>query len=498
MRIELPPLPLHEARIIAHLCRRSLSHFVREFWEIIESQPLRWNWHIELLCEEMQALIERIFREEEKLYDEVFNIPPGTSKSTIITKMAPVWAWTRMPSFRTIAVSHAQSLALEHARKSRDIVQSEKFRVCFPEVGDLREDANAKGHYVNDAGGMRISTGMRGSIGHHGHLILVDDPIDPLAARSDPELQEAKEWMDGTLSTRKVDKAITPTVVVMQRLHVDDPSAHYLATANEFNPVRHICLPGELAEGAEVKPAYLKAKYTDGLLDPVRLSRKVLKGMEAKLGQFGYAAQVLQNPRLVGSGMFQTAKIRFGKCPPLEEFTIVRYWDNASTEDDPMAAQTAGCKMGRHKSGAFWILDMKAGHWASHERERIKLQAAHHDGVNVEIYVEQEPGSGGKDQAVATVGNLAGFRVHRDRPTGDKVSRADPFSVQVNEGNVWVPAIVIEGQVIPPDWWPPLEAQLAAFGPLTNKLKDMVDACSGAFGKLFRVIRLGAPMQRGN
>ena len=56
------------------------------------------------------------------------------------------------------------------------------------------------------------------------------------------------------------------------------------------------------------------------------------------------------------------------------------------------------------------------------------------DGRRTIIYIEQEPGSGGKDSALATIRNLAGYSVYADKPTGDKVYRADPYSVQVNNG----------------------------------------------------------------
>ena len=52
------------------------------------------------------------------------------------------------------------------------------------------------------------------------------------------------------------------------------------------------------------------------------------------------------------------------------------------------------------------------------------------------IWVEQEPGSGGKESAQSTIRNLAGFRVYADRVTGDKESRAEPYAAQVEGCNV--------------------------------------------------------------
>ena len=59
---------------------------------------------------------------------------------------------------------------------------------------------------------------------------------------------------------------------------------------------------------------------------------------------------------------------------------------------------------------------------------------------NYEIVVEQEPGSGGKESAEATIRHLRGFRVRTDRVTGSKEVRAEPFAAQVQGGNVWLVA----------------------------------------------------------
>jgi len=104
------------------------------------------------------------------------------------------------------------------------------------------------------------------------------------------------------------------------------------------------------------------------------------------------------------------------------------------------------------------------------------------DGKTVEIGLEQEPGSGGKESAESTVRNLRGWRVRVDRPTGDKSLRADPFSVQVNNGNV---------SMVRGDWNEDYIEELRYF-PF-SKYKDQVDASSGAFNILAgRNIRAGA------
>jgi predicted phage terminase large subunit-like protein len=118
-------------------------------------------------------------------------------------------------------------------------------------------------------------------------------------------------------------------------------------------------------------------------------------------------------------------------------------------------------------------MDVKRGRWASEEREDIILSTAKSDGVEVKIYYEQEPGSGGKQSAEATTKNLTGFTAYADLPHGDKVYRADPFSVSVNNGQV----SLLKGE------WNKEYIEEFRFFPF-SMYKDQVDASSGAYSKL--------------
>ena len=128
-------------------------------------------------------------------------------------------------------------------------------------------------------------------------------------------------------------------------------------------------------------------------------------------------------------------------------------------------------------------MDVVRGQWGTDQRERNMRSVAEVDQLKVRIGIEQEGGSGGKESVQASILNLAGFSVVADRPTGDKIYRADPLSVQINNGNV----ILLQGA-----WNKAFLDELEMFPNSTYK--DQVDACSGAFAmltkkKVARVIR---------
>jgi len=264
----------------------------------------------------------------------------------------------------------------------------------------------------------------------------------------------------------------------MQRLHQNDPSGHLLEKGKEN--IKHICLPADISEYREqLSPLELESYYQDGLLDANRLNKAVLKELLMDLGQYGYAGQIGQKPTPPGGGMFKVANIQIVDTLPLAHQIIetFRFWDKAGTKDG--GAYTAGVKISKLDNGRFLVRDVKRGQWSTEERERIIKQTAEADGLGCRIGIEQEPGSGGKESAENTIRNLAGFDIMKESPKGDKIYRADPYSVQVNEGNV----MLLRGE-----WNREYLQELENF-PFST-YKDQVDASSAGFAQLTNAKRV--------
>jgi predicted phage terminase large subunit-like protein len=89
------------------------------------------------------------------------------------------------------------------------------------------------------------------------------------------------------------------------------------------------------------------------------------------------------------------------------------------------------------------------------------------------IYIEQEPGSSGKEAAEATIRMLAGFSAYADRVSGAKEVRAEPFAAQWQAGNVHLTIA---------DWNRDYLDEHECFP--SGRYKDQVDASAGAFNKI--------------
>ena len=71
------------------LAARSLREYIEMAWPYIEpSQPFRPNWHIDAMCD----VLEAAKRGEIRRF--VINVPPGVGKSLICSMLFPTWLWT--------------------------------------------------------------------------------------------------------------------------------------------------------------------------------------------------------------------------------------------------------------------------------------------------------------------------------------------------------------------------------------------------------------------
>ena len=502
------------------ICEEDFYSFVQYFWDVIIPEKPVWNWHMQYICDELQEVAERVFAGEAAPYKLLINVPPSTSKTTIGSIMYSAWCWTRMSSLRFIGGSYSGDLASDIGRKAKDIILSEKYLELWPELA-VRKDQQAVSNFANRKKGTRFSVGTGGSVtGKHAHIIMIDDPLKPGNESPDSAaIVEANKWMDEVIPSRKVDRAIAPEIMIMQRLHENDPSGNWLRQAKEGKtPIRHICIPAELhipeyildadwyydddlsdkqwttklakslkAEDRNVfengifgvNPPHLIRKYTDGIMDPIRLPKSVLEGVE-NVSRVAYAGQYLQSPIPRGALMFDTKKIKVIKHLTEPMVAVIRYWDKAASAGK--GDMTAGVKMGKGKSGMIYILDVKRGQWGVTERENIIVDTAHEDGVDVEIGLEQEPGSGGKESAEATVKRLTGFRRYAQPSSGKKVDRAEPFAYETGVGNV---------SMLEAHWNENYIVELMYFPASRND--DQVDASSGCFAKIGRQkIKIGA------
>lgn len=448
------------------LCSRSLAYFVRRAWHILEpGQPYIHGWHVDAICEHLEAITRG------QINRLLINIPPGTMKSTLTSVFFPAWEWgpKDRPHTRVIGASHEQGLAVRDTRKMRNLIVSDWYQERWPLT--LTSDQNQKTYYENESTGFRQACAVASMTGKRGDRVIWDDPHSVEAALSDAHRETALRVFQETLPTRLNNPDRSAIVIVMQRLHENDVSGYILSNDLGYE---HLCLPMEYEQERHCTTSigFSDPRKEEGeLLFPERFSRETVERDKKVMGTFAVAGQFQQRPAPRGGGFFEWQMLEIVEALPKTVKRFVRYWDKAGT--DGAGCYTAGALMGIDDDNTIYVIDVVRGQWAAPMRERTIKQTAESDGKQVHIWIEQEPGSGGKESAESTIKNLIGFKAQAERPTGDKAVRAEPYSVQVEAGNVkllqgeWNKAFIDEHKTFP-----------------VGKYKDQIDAASGAFNKL--------------
>jgi predicted phage terminase large subunit-like protein len=445
----------------------TLAGFVREAWHVLEpAQRYIHGWHIDAICEHLEAVSDgRITR-------LLINVPPGTMKSLIASVLFPAWEWTRSPALRYLTTSYAEKYVKRDSRRMRDLVTSEWYQSLWPEVSLIRA---GEASFANTKTGFREGMAFGSLTGGRGDRVIIDDPHSTETAESEAERENTTRIFREAVPTRLNNPASSAIIVIMQRLHAKDVSGQILALRLGYD---HLMLPMEFepARRCSTSIGFQDPRSYDGeLLFAERFPREVVERDKVPLGSYAVAGQFQQRPVPREGGLFKRGWFGIVDAAPAGT-RWVRHWDLAASKKKQGTsgqAFTAGVKLGKMPDGRFIV-----GHSERLQEEghqvRVAIQnMAEADGKGVEISLPQDPGQAGKVQARDLVLMLAGWNVHAEPETGDKVTRATPFSAQAEAGNV----VLLRGS------WN--EAYLDEMANFPNgATKDQVDASSGAFARL--------------
>lgn len=416
--------------------------------------------------------------------------PPQHGKSRTISETFPARWIGENPDLPVAIVSYGALLAQTFSTRVRDIVEGAEFPRLYGDLSDrgerlsTREDMRAKGMWRLNypyRGGLWAG-GVGGPIGGIGFgLIIIDDPYKSWKdAHSETVRQSVYEYYRGTMMTRLWEDG--RVIIVTTRWHQNDLPGQLLSMeGDEWTVVRYPAI-AETQDVRDTNDAFLglPTGQPDPLgreagepLSPERFSIEGLEKKEADVGPRAWAAEYQGVPRPAEGDMIKRSWFEYVSSVPRQARRI-RYWDKAGTSG--AGAYTCGVLMAEHEK-VFYVEDVVRGQWSSNEREKIISQTLQRDkqayGHKVVTYIEQEPGSGGKESAEYTIKNNAGYRIKADRPSGDKDTRLQPFADQAEAKNVrlliasWNHAYLEELTAIP-----------------NSTYRDQGDATAGAFNKL--------------
>jgi len=342
---------------------RSLYEFLKAAWEQIEPVPFVDSWHIEAICNHLEAVTRGEVR---KL---LINVPPRSGKTTIISIVWPCWVWAQEPDegnqlvgpgVQFLCGSYSAEKAELDALKARRLLRSPWFEKLWGHRVKISRDKDNLGQFDTTAGGSRISCGIAESLGKGGLYRILDDPHKISEVESSLMREQVLREYDEVWSTRSNDPRIGVEVLVMQRLADNDLSGHvvtqpgwmWLCLTALYDPERHCSTaigfedPRGCDADGNVLPDEERAGRADEPLWPEVWPLESLRALEARIGSHAFAGQYQQSPMPRGGSIIDARWWRLWDKPAFPDFgTVVAGLDGAfslKTYADPSALVVLG------------------------------------------------------------------------------------------------------------------------------------------------------------
>lgn len=465
----------NEAEAIRARCE-SFAGFVKEAWPVIEpGTPLRWNWHLDAMCLHLEAVS----------YGRIdpwgiINVPPGSSKSTIVSVLWQAWEWGPLGRrhLRYVSTSFDEANVTRDTRKTRDLIKSPWFRALWPELEMVRAGETS---FANSDTGSREGVAFKSITGKRGDRVLIDDPHSLDGAESETERGKTiRLFMEGGVN-RSNDALSSAMIIIMQRLHENDLTGAILARQLGF---WHLMIPMEFEpERTCVTPLGWEdpRSYDGELMDPGRVPPAAVERQKAASGDYGWAGQYQQRPSPRGGGMFKIPEDwalpraeggRVVDACPAGGQTVSGYdFAGSKRKTSPYSVRVKMTKVG----GDYFIRHVKRRRTDPTELDAMVDETILEDGYETFHSLPQDPGQAGKAQKWQLAEKLAGYVFEITPETGDKETRAEPFAAMWGAGRVFLVRGPWNGEYI---------EELRGFP--AGSYKDQVDASSRAFSALVK------------
>lgn len=449
--------PFSPQRARAVMLRASFHRFVVKVFETLHpSTEFVPEWHIELVCREVIDFLSNAADRH-----LVVNLPPRSLKSIILSVALPAYLLGKNPSERILCVSYNALLANQMARDTLAVMVAPWYRELFPCTIIAR---NPEEGIFTTKSGYRRSTSIGGTVtGLGADIIIVDDPIKPEDALSDSTRDRINSWTTSTLLSRANDKRSSKVILVMQRVHVDDPSATFL----KLPATRHLRLPAIADRDYTFRLGGARTKWwtEEEPLQDTREHLGILEVERQKIGDYNFRTQYLQDPVPLDGDMIRLSWFqRYGEPPhyqPGDE--RIFSWDTAMSESN--TADYSVCTSWLVREGRYYLLEVIRKRLLYPELKRVMVKQFH-DNRNATILIED------KASGISIADDLRadGIGVVRIHPETNKRHRASIASSQIEAGNIYIPQYAA--------WLDEFLAEVAAFP--ASRHDDQVDSVAQA------------------
>lgn len=290
---------MNEYEVLNAAARESFDVFAMRAFRIIEpGTKYEWSWHLGCIAEHLEAC----YRGE--IQRLIINLPPRTLKSYEVARAFPAWVMGKTPEAKFISTSYGYEVTEQNAMACRRIMKDPWYKQCFPQT-IISPELDRNTHFETTRAGQYYAASALSPITGIGcDYMICDDLIKPMEAGSETIRSATNLNIRQTLFSRFNDKRTGRFILVMQRVHEEDPTGHLLKDGGYV----HLKLPSENKSTKTISYALNGKTWEMGpgsLLFPTRLSREILDQARLDMSEAIYAGQMLQEPVPVGGGEFK-------------------------------------------------------------------------------------------------------------------------------------------------------------------------------------------------
>jgi len=393
------------------------------------------------------ALLSEV--EEGKKDRIAVSMAPRFGKSQMISIYYPAWYLGKHPDHKLIVASHTVDLAVDMARKVRNLMQTAEYKAIFPGVA-IAADAKAAGKWNTTKGGEVYATGVGGALAGRGaHLIVVDDPISEQDIKSGntTSLDGIYEWFRAGLRTRLMPGG--KICILHTRWHQRDLIGRLVKDSSlneegdqyevfEFPAILEFANPLADPDFIDFDPD--AAPVVQKSLWPEQWSVESLLRTKASMPAWQWNAQYQQNPTAQEAAIIKRSDIKWwpDEHAPQVDF-IVQSFDTAlttKTRSDYSSCQTWGVWKNEDGVDNVILLNRVKGKWEFPELKKMALQQAQ-DWTPDSIIVEAKASG----QPLIDEMRRSGLFVQDYSPGKgqDKIARMNSVSDMYTNGQVWFP-----------------------------------------------------------
>jgi hypothetical protein len=171
----------------------------KSFYTLHPNTPFINNWHIDLICEYLEAL------ENKEIKRLIINIPPRYLKSFCISVAWSAWLLAQDSTRKIIVASYSMQFAKKLSLDCKTLVNANWYKNIFDTTISNKQSTKEK--FCTTDHGFRIACSIGSNItGEGGDFLIVDDPLTPSQAFSEKKLAKVNEWFASTFLTRLNDK----------------------------------------------------------------------------------------------------------------------------------------------------------------------------------------------------------------------------------------------------------------------------------------------------